>query len=318
MDKIPNQALAALMDSKLSNLALVCLTYLLRQADNCNLKVDLADMRRVLGYKGNHGTYYAQIRAAMTELNGTFIQYREEVSPVAASTAAKEGRNVVFSVVLHSIFFEFQKNEKNQICDFTSLPRLADLPKLRAKYHMRTMFLALRWQSGKITPSMSLPDFKQWFDMPQKWKPSEVLEALICAQRIALSLGLYISFTLPANKRQIAIVAQRTEKVQISNEKPTAYRKRQKLERRQAKARVLSELRRQNDAELANFARAAADKYRGTTFVLNWLGKTIVRIESGTGLLVTEKGRYLSEANTRRFYLTLMAKEEAIAATAVA
>jgi hypothetical protein len=114
MNKIPNQALKTLMDTKLSNLALVCLTYLLRNADNHDLRVELADMRRELGYADNHGTYYSQIRKAMTELNGTFIQYREEVSPVAASTAAKEGRNVVFTVTLNPIFFELRKNEKTK------------------------------------------------------------------------------------------------------------------------------------------------------------------------------------------------------------
>jgi hypothetical protein len=147
--------------------------------------------------------------------------------------------------------------------------------------------------------------------MPQKWKPSEVLDALICAQRIVLSLGLSVFFTLSENKKSLQIITQRTKKAQISNEKPTAYRKRQRLERRQAKARVLSELWRQNDTELANFARAAADKYRGTTFSLGWLNGIIVHIEPGTGLLVTKKGRYLSEVNSKRFYSSLMAREGA-------
>jgi hypothetical protein len=147
--------------------------------------------------------------------------------------------------------------------------------------------------------------------MPQKWKPSEVLEALICAQRIALSLGLSTSFVLSANKKSLQILVQTTEKVQISDETATAYRKRQRLERRQTKARVLFELLRQNDTELANFARAAADKYRGTTFSLGWLNGIIVHIEPGSGLLVTKKGRYLSEVNSKRFYSSLMAREGA-------
>jgi hypothetical protein len=309
MDKIPNQALKTLTDTKLSNLALVCLAYLLRKADNRDLRVELADMRRELGYAVNHGTYYAQIRAAMTELNGTFIQYQEE-SPVAASTAAKEGRNVVFSVVLHSIFFDFEKNEKNQICDFTSLPKLSDLPKLRAKYHMRAMFLAMRWQSGKITPSMSLLEFKRWFCMPQKWKPSEVQDALICAQRILWELGQTLILTPSADKKRIQIFSKKTAPAKFE-ERPTQYRKRIRQERRSGKAHLLAQKLRASDQDLANFARAAADKYRGTTFSLGWLNGIIVHIEPGSGLLVTKKGRYLSEVNSKRFYSSLMAREGA-------
>jgi hypothetical protein len=312
MDKIPNQALTALMNTKLSNLALICLSYILRKADGVEpMRIELADMRRDLGYSVNHGTYYQHIRSALAELNGTFIQYREEEAPVAASTATKQGRNIVFSVSINPIFFEFRENEKNKICDFTSLPRLDDLPKLRGKYRMRLIFLALRWQSGQIAPSMSLLDFKRWFCMPLHWKPSEVLGALVCAQRIALSLGLSVSFTLSENKKSLCIAAQKTDKVQISDETATAYRKRIKDENKKTKAQLRSKLYHRDDAELGNFARTVAEKYHGKTFSLGWLNNTIVHIDPDTGLLVTDKGRTLSEANCRRFYLALMAKEGA-------
>lgn len=297
----------------LSNLSLACLFYILVQAEHNkeSVRIEMADLRRALGYSDVHGTYYRHIRSAMAELNGTFIQFKDSDAPVAASAADKKGRNLVFPVTLNPIFFDFQKNEKGQVSDFTSLPKASELKQLRAKYHMRLMLLALRWQSGGIVPTMSMVELKQWFNMPQKWKPSEALDALVCAQRIVLSLGLSVFFTLSKNKKSIQITVKKTKNAQIANEKPTEYRKRQRLERHSEKGHSVIEKIRISDQELANFARAAADKYRGQGFRLHWLNNLEVTIELSTGLLITKSRKYLSEANNRRFYIALMQKEGA-------
>lgn len=311
MDRIPNVALKALMDTGLSNLAIVCLVYFLRAAKGAEgLRVEMADMRRALGYSDAHGTYYRQIRAAMAELDGTFLQVQEVEAPVAASAAAKEGRNVVFSVILNPIFFNFSKNEEGQNCNFTSLPKLSDLPVLRAKYRMRAMLLALRWQSGGIVPTMSLTEFKRWFDMPVKWKPSEALDALLCARRALISLGAMLNFTLRGGKKLIEVTAKKTAKIPMTDESATVYRKHYRVERKSDKIRMRVKKLEATDKQLANFARTAAERYHSYIFPVEIRGQMVkVKIERSTGLLLTASGKYLSESNLKRFYKALMAKE---------
>lgn len=142
-----------------------------------------------------------------------------------------------------------------------------------------------------------------------KLKPSETLDALVCAQRLIASLGVSLSFTWTSTKRVIAVMAKRSRATSITNESATAYRRRCRQERKEDRCRVVVKKFEVADRELANFARLAANKYRDRTFDLSWLDGVVVRIEQTTGLLVTSSGKYLSESNCRRFYNALMAKE---------